>query len=143
MFEKLKKMFKYNDNDAALFEDVVFIVQATHNEMMSFWRDYYYEPQKGYPKVSWKEISVGHGVQVGQVDKRPVVISINYAIINGQRVMFYCDTSQIVDHEMISEWLKLYSLDTILWDNGTRWAHCNSSNFHLCLNAIEEKNKAT
>lgn len=45
-------------------------------------------------------------ITVGQVDGRPVVISLNVVIIRGHRVMYYNATSQLVDYKMIDEYLE-------------------------------------
>ena len=50
--------------------------------------------------------------------------------------MFYYGCSQVVDHKMIDDWLRHFTLKTIRWDNGTRWAHCDACNFNACLDAI-------
>lgn len=38
---------------------------------------------------------------------------------------------------MIEDWLKYFTLNSVRWDNGNRWAHCDSNNFHHCLDAID------
>jgi len=148
--KKSKPRFIVNEADAELFKDVVFLVECTHNESFTFWKDYHYEPRKDTPVVKkWEQEMAGHMVCIGELDKRPVCVSIFYAKLNGKRVAFYEGTSQVVDHLMIEEWLHHWTLEKIRWDNGHRWAHCDSSNFHHCLDAIgvldeyrEEREKA-
>lgn len=139
-------MRAFNKEDLKLFKDVVFLVEANSNEQHLLWERYHYKPI--YPDTyvkSWEQISMGHGIHIGSIDERPIVVSIMYAILNGKRVMFYYGVSQLVDHKMIEDWLTMYTHD-IKWDNGSRWAHCDATNFHHCLDAIgvyEERRSKT
>lgn len=137
----VSKMFKYKKDYAKLFEGVVFIVECTFNEMHSFWEDYYYKPKYKKAKIKdWKQESMGQTITIGTCDKRPVCISIFWSWLDGHRVMFYEASSQVVDHKMVEKWIWHFSKH-IKWD-GTRWAHTNSSNFHHCINTIQDLNKA-
>jgi hypothetical protein len=130
------KKYPYSRTDPEIFKDVVFLVEATFNEQHHFWVDYHHEPKRG-KSVPWEQISRGHMVQIGEIDGRPVNVSIFYSMINGKKVMFYEGCSQVVDYKMIDDWLQHFTLNTIRWDNGNRWAHCDSSNFHHCLDAVD------
>jgi hypothetical protein len=131
----MAKKFKYQSEDSELFKDVVFLVECTDNEQFYYWKYFHNEPPRGYPKLSWEEETLGKLIQIGELDKRPVNISIRWAKLNGKRVMFYDAVSQVVDHKMVEEWMKHFG-SHIKWDNNSRWAHCDSSNFHLSINAI-------
>lgn len=138
------KLYPFLKKDEDLFKDVVFIVECTFNEQMNFWLDYYDKPRHERCKVkTWKEELRGQMVQIGELDNRPINICIWWAELDGYRVMFYDAVSQVVDYALIDEWILHFSKN-IKWSNGTRWAHCDSSNFHLCLQALEElKEKST
>ena len=128
---------KYNPKHAELFKDVMFLVEADSYASHNLWVYYFYEPRKGViPAKIWEQVSLGHMITIGTMYKRPICISIFYSIIDGKRVMFYEGCSQLVDHLMIENWLKHFTLNSIRWDNGTRWGHCDADNFHHCLNAI-------
>jgi len=130
-------IFPFNKEHCELFKDVVFLVQASHNEYHQLWANHYYEPRREATIIqSWDQINVGEMIQIGKLDKRPVCISIFYAKLNGKKVAFYEGTSQVVDHKMIRDWLEHFTLKTIRWDNNSRWANCDAMNFHLCLNAL-------
>lgn len=132
-------LFAFNKEDVSLFKDVVFLVEATYNEQHMLWERYHYRPDPDPDQVqikSWEQTMMGRGVQIGTVDDRSINVSISYAILNGKKVLFYYGVSQLVDHKMIEDWLKMYSLDTIRWDNGHRWAHCDAANFHHCMEAV-------
>lgn len=131
-----KKLYKFNPKDQDLFKDVIFLVEANDNEVHSFWRDHFHEPRKDYIIVKWEQEFCGQLIQIGELDNRPVNIAISYAKLNDKRVMFYYACSQVVDHAMVENWLKHFTLETIRWDNNTRWAHCNSSNFHHCIEIV-------
>jgi hypothetical protein len=49
---------------------------------------------------------MGHMVTVGHIEDRPIVISLSYARIYGQRVVFWEATSQLIDHAMIEKWFE-------------------------------------
>lgn len=90
------------------------------------------------PKLEWKQLS-GIVVQVSCLDGRPVNLSLFWDIIDGHYICFYDCCSQVVDWAMIDKWLD----DNYhgKWAKGTRKAHCDAQNFHLCLHAIEEFNR--
>lgn len=124
--------------DAELFKDVCFLVEANNHEQHQLWVDHFYKPRADMPRQikNWKEVSMGHGITIGQLDKRPIVVSVNYAYLEGKKVMFYYGCSQLVDHKLIEDWLQ-YFTKKIKWDNDTRWAHCDAMNFHLCMDAVQ------
>lgn len=77
-------------------KDSVGCVEATSFEQQCLWE----KNQKG-----WTEVLGGYGKEIGELDGRPVVISLRVAIIFDQRVIFYHPTSQVVDWGMIVNWL--------------------------------------
>ena len=121
--------FEYNPHDAELFKDVFYIVRATHFEQHMLWfRDHYAAPYLpkymglGYA-VQWEEVSRGYHLTIGHLADMPVHIAVNYAIIGGHRVMFYEDTSQVVDHRMIDAWLHHWA-PKIPQTDGFNFGHC-------------------
>jgi hypothetical protein len=143
---------KFNKEDKKYFQDVVFLVEATSHEYHFLWQEFSteyltlpYAPVESEKfkrwRVKWVQVTMGHGVTIGELDKRPIVVDISYAFLNDKKVMFYNGCSQLVDHKMIEEWLKHFTLDTVRWDNNTRWAHCDAMNFHHCLDALDVPRK--
>lgn len=133
------EFYPFKDSHKQLFEGVVFLVEATSNEQQAFWSDWFYKPKFETNLIKdWQEMSIGNIIEIGRLDNRPVNIAINWAFLEGYRVMFYDAVSQVVDYKMVEDWIKHFSFDTIKWDNGHRWAHCDSSNFHLCISAIKD-----
>lgn len=137
-----------NDTAENRLKQTFFIVEATSNEQHMLWEqlssDSIYkildrDGKPAYPQVKWEQISMGFGVTVGEVYKHPVFISLNWARINGKFVMFYHPTSQLIDYRKIDKWLEENFKGT--YDNGTRRASTDVSNFAHCLNAIKEANK--
>lgn len=84
------------------------LVQATSTEKFYLWREFSHRSDliTDWPKINWKEISVGTSSQIGELDNRPVCICVFFADIEGRRVGFYEGISQVVDHKMIEEWLR-------------------------------------
>lgn len=137
MFSKKLAKKIYDENHRKLFDNVVFLVEANSHESHHFWLDYHYRPRILTPVVkSWEQETMGKVITIGEINKRPINVDISYAKLNNKRVAFYEGSSQLVDHQMIEDWLKYFTLDSIRWDNSTRWAHCDSNNFHHCLEAI-------
>lgn len=105
--------------------ETMFLVEADDFSRLALW-------EKFNTRLDWKEDIRGFWTEIRTIDHRPICVSIFWAVIDGQRVAFYYGTSQLVDHEMIENWIKKtfnYPL-----------AHCNAMNFHLCLDAINEAN---
>lgn len=142
MAKKTKKTtFVIDERDERLFEDVVFLVEANSYEQHSLWADFHYEPHKNHPHITdWQEISLGHMICIGEIKKRPICVTIHYAIINGKKIGFYDGVSALVDHSMINEWLDYWFFDKREWEQG-RKPHCDAMNFHNCLRALREMDK--
>ncbi len=129
---------KFDKTHAALFDRVVFLVEANSNEYFSLWQNFAHEsPHRLYPNVSikWEQDNPGKAIEIGKVVKRPTCVSITYAILNGHRVAFYCGCSQLVDHKMIETWIEHFTND-LKYDGGTRHAECDAANFHACFDTI-------
>lgn len=118
----------------------LFVVEANSFEQLALWKDYAKESKEAqYPKpVTWEQM---HGwlIQVGKIGKRPCCISATWVKINGQLVMFYDQCSQVTDSKQTEKWIKKYFKKK--WDKGTRESFTNASNFHHCIDAINEANK--
>ena len=118
-----------------------YFVEASSFERSTLWRDWAKEATNAglssemYKdrQVDWQQQSLGYGQSVGELDGRPVYISLNWATINGRQVMFWEPTSVVVDHDMIEEWLKENLPDGI--------EKSNAENFHNCVLWINRKNK--
>ncbi len=144
---KFDHAFIVDAADADLFLDTAFIVEADDTQVLDLWTKY---GKPGAPDaVPWEQVMRGAHVGIGQLwlgkrrlgiaEMHPVAVSIQYAIIHGRRVMFYHGCSMIVDHEMIRGWLKYWTRETLRWDGGSRWAHCDAGNFHHCLDALTRR----
>jgi hypothetical protein len=73
-----------------------------------------------------------------EYERRPIVISLNWAMIDGQLVCFWHGCSQLVDYRMINEWLNKNFDGT---HDGGRRSATDSMNFHNCIGAIKRKNE--
>jgi hypothetical protein len=137
MSKKVKKTtFIVDPQDEKLFEDVVFLVEANSYESHSLWERFHYKPHEGYPHIKdWKDVSLGHMICIGEIKKRPICVTVHYAIINGKKICFYDGVSALVDNTMINEWLDYWFFDRIKWEMG-RKPICDAMNFHNCLQAI-------
>jgi len=116
------------------FKETFFLVEATGCEQHFLWSEW-------HKRVKWEEQGMGCTGQIGTLDRRPVMLTFFWARINGKLVGFWDSTSQVVDHKMIEKWLA-ENCTPPKCDNGTRSAQCDAMNFHHCIHAIQEANKA-
>jgi hypothetical protein len=95
--------------------------------------------EKHKHRVKWEQISTGFVTQIGKIGSRPITVEFSFAMINGKKVAFYNGCSQVVDHEMIHDWLiKHFQLTH---DNYTQWNHTDADNFHNCVNSLDNLDK--
>lgn len=92
-----------------------------------------------HTRIDWKQIMSGFGLTIGQVQRKPVCVTFNFAIINGKKVCFYYPSSIMVDHRMIENWL--ISRFQLTHDKYTRWNHVDANNFHNCVNSLDNIDK--
>lgn len=84
-------------------------VEANSYETMCLWKELSVEAKRfgwGNGDYDWVQNNSGCGCGIGEVAGKPVFVSLLTNTINGQEILFYEATSQIVDHEMVEEWLK-------------------------------------
>ena len=114
--ERLKKTF--------------FLVEANSFETLTLWVNHAKDGA-----MAWDQ---GHGfaVTVGNLDSRPVCVSMTWNMLDGRWVAFWNACSQVVDHVMVDAWLEENFKGT--WDNGSRRASCDAMNFHHCLQALRQ-----
>lgn len=84
-------------------QGIEYVVEATSTEQQMLWERY----TEKYG-AQWKSRNQGLGVYVGWIQGRPVVITIYQVVVNDVSILFYSDTSQVVDHTMIRRWLDKY-----------------------------------
>jgi hypothetical protein len=129
--------YRPNDTAESRLANTRFAVEASGMEMQSIWSLHASDsPERIDPTpLDWRQVSPGWIVTVGQLDGRPVCISLDFAELNGALVCFWHPTSQVVDHVQIETWLSKHFDKT--WGGGRR-SRCNAMNFHLCLYALAE-----
>lgn len=123
-----------------------YFVQATSDEQFFLWKQYANNSDNRDPGlkrhwVEWKQENPGHIIEIGQLDKRPVVVSMFWINIEGRRVCFYESTSQVVDWVRIDEFIKACIKRTGQHKKQDRWPHCDAMNFGHCIGSILEANK--
>jgi hypothetical protein len=106
-YDKIAKITKQTrDKQMVEFlEGVTGVVEATSAEKHWIWREFSDWSEDEHMDRTWKQGS-GLLATVGTVGKRPVCISVLVDVVNGKRILFYHATSQVVDHQMVEEWLK-------------------------------------
>lgn len=115
-----------------------FLCEATHYEARTFWAKFAAKsPERDRQGISldWHPISPGFQITVGRIGNDPVVISLDWAEIEGVLVCFWRPTSGVVDYGMIQNWLANHY--KFSFPNGMSTLG-NADNFHLCILAIRE-----
>ena len=107
---------------------VVGMVDANSFETLSLWQ----QNQIRDNQRTWEESRNGYLVTVGQMDDRPICLSVSYATIDGHKILFIDACSEVVDYAMIEEWLKKYLPETAWTERfgGKYINRTNAMNFH-------------
>jgi len=101
---------------------LLYLIEANSFEMLTLWEQH-------SSMCDWEEYRIGDSVTIGYLDSRPVCISRLWAEINGQLVMFYHPTSQVVDYAMIEQWLD----ENCKTKEDGKVPHTDAMNFHNVL----------
>jgi nitroimidazol reductase NimA-like FMN-containing flavoprotein (pyridoxamine 5'-phosphate oxidase superfamily) len=92
------------------------VIEATNCEL-----HYIYDRIEQNDSYSWEEVRDSGTLEtVGCIGKRPICISLRYARINGQLILFYHATSTVVDWDQIRAWLQKNLPVTAFEDNDPR-----------------------
>jgi hypothetical protein len=110
-----------------------FFVEANSFEKFTLWKEWHEE-------IKWEDDAEGFGIEIGRVSsgkrKYPVVVSFNFAKINGTQVCFYYGCSQVVDHPMIEKYIT--KRWPVKYDSNSRKAMTDADNFHNCIHYCQE-----
>jgi len=87
--------------------DVGYVVKASDDERFFLWKEYTIYELKKYVK-KWEDDRRGHWQHIGEVDGRPICMSVDFATIDGMLVAFISLTSQLCDYKMLDEWMEKY-----------------------------------
>lgn len=141
--------FPHPDTAETRLAATFFVVEADSFAQHTFWaqhaEDSLHPPWdkrkncRAYEPLEWEQVSSGWDVYVGEIAKRDIYISVNWARIEGQLVCFWYPTSQAVDTLKCEAWIDAHF--TGRYDGGHRKATCDAMNFKHCLSAIREANK--
>ena len=84
--------------EKGFLDNVVGVVEATNFEYHQLWKEW-------EDKDSWFTNLSGYGAVVGDIDSRPIFISLRTAIVNGHKILFIDPESEVVDWKLINKWL--------------------------------------
>lgn len=105
-------------------KDVIGVVEATSYETSCLWKEYHQGRKK-----TWVQGLGGYLPTIGLLGDRPVVLSLLVNTVDGHPILFMEATSQVVDHQMIEDWLKRHLPATALKDDGKYVNKVDSNNF--------------
>jgi hypothetical protein len=103
--------------------DVIGFCEATHEEVFGIWSRLV---ENSTPKVTWQQHG-GHGREIGQIDGRPVFVTLSFVTIAGYRVCFYEATSVVTDMDMVRAYIDGIAPEGA--KNGDRVNHSDATNF--------------
>lgn len=136
---------KVTDDDEVekLLAGVVGCVEADTHAVHSLWCDYAIEGERfgtpGRTRYTWKQQPSGLLRQVGSIDGQPVWISLSINTVDDHRLLFYHATSNVVDNEMVREWLLANLPASALRDGGKHIHNTDATNF---CNILRDRKKA-
>ena len=111
-----------DDQLKKLVEGAIGFCEATREEEHSVWVSLV---DRRDPPVTWRQHS-GLLATIGQIDGRPVAVSLSPVDVAGHRVIFYHATSAVVDHDMVRAFIDLLAPDTAR--QGDRVNHSDATN---------------
>lgn len=118
-----------NPNIEEFLRGVVGSVEATNAEYHNLWE--YWHSKRG---KQWDQINSGLLPIVGRLAGMPICISLMKATVDGNLLLFWHATSQIVDHRAIEAWLEASLPDSARWPDG-RLNRTDAMNFHNIFRA--------
>lgn len=97
---------KINIEDKPKFDSTEYMVEATSFEKYALWKMYSNEAlyKNKHNVIKWEQGS-GRMYTLGELDGRPITVCFFWDKLNGHNICFYEATSQVVDHELVEEWL--------------------------------------
>lgn len=127
-----------NETAESMLAKTFFVVEATSFEQHTLWATHSSESlyPPSYPNrkpVKWEQLNPGWLVTVGKIGRRPCCISVSWARIDGQLVMFWYQCSQVSDSVKAETWIAA--------NFKKRRSSEDANNFHNCIRAIHEANK--
>lgn len=116
-----------------LLAKTAFVVEATDFERFCLW-------QARHHRLKWSDQPFGFSVTVAQVLGMPVVVSLTFMRVEGQLVLFYEATSQVVDHREVEAWLEK-NVPVLCPNREGRRSRTDANNFHICEHALADLNQ--
>ena len=128
--EGIKRFDRIPKHIEEYIKDIIGVVEASEYEYHSLWREYTGE---GY---SWKELSYGYSEAVGDINNRPIYISLRTAVVDGKKILFIHGTSTLVDWDLIGEWLEKF-IPTSARDKNDKINKADADSFYNIFNIQE------
>jgi hypothetical protein len=114
-----------------------FLVEATSTEWFFCWQEWC-DHKKAFREDEWKIVNPGLSLRIGELDNRPVMLSIGWDRIMDVLVAHWEICSQVADYQMAENWLAKNCKPC--YTNGSR-ARCDAMNFHILHSFIKYPEK--
>ena len=115
--------------------DTGYLVEADDEHYMGIW--YRWAEQSPSRDIrgtrgsyDFRQVNPGFMPTIGELDGRPIVVSLSWSYVGDMLVCFYHGCSQLVDHQMIEEFLDETFPNTPRTD---------AANFHHVLQAVDQR----
>jgi hypothetical protein len=95
--------------DKGFLDNIHGVVEATDCERHLLWEKY-------HERKKWEENLSGHGAHIGDIDGRPIWVSLLTAVIDGKKILFWHVTSKVADYDQVDTWI-----ETALADVPSAW----------------------
>lgn len=94
---------KENNPLAKFLAEVHIVVEASHFEVQSLWQAF-------RDRLTWEMEPRKHIIDLGELAGNPLQMLITLATLNGVKVVFYENTSAVVDYQKVSAWFDANTL---------------------------------
>jgi hypothetical protein len=118
---------------------VVGVVVASSFEQQSLWDHWHRELGK-----PWVSGGGGPMIQVGEIGDMPVCCALTVDEVDGQRILFIDETSQVRDSRMVEKWLE-DNAPLSAFENGDprkRLNQTDPNNFHIVVQRSTQRQAA-
>lgn len=92
------------------------------------------KPDGGLPRVLWVQDTIGFNPKIGELDGRPIHLTLFWSTVDGLSVVFVDRSSSVTDYHLSEKWLRKRMPKLKTFEN--------AQNFHMVLIMGQRAKKA-